>query len=185
VASLLHQPDMLFLDEPTIGLDVTAKAVIRDLIREQSLEEGRTLLFTSHDTGDMERVCDRVIVIHRGRLLLDRSVAQLRREFIGRKRITVRSAEPEIEISLPGVIVTGRSPHVTQLELDVRRTGVERVVQEVLRLTRIDDLCIEDPPMEEIVQAIYAKAESDGGDGGDGGTGAAESTGPTTAEATP
>ena len=66
VASLLHAPEVLFLDEPTIGLDVTAKATIRNLIREQSEREGSTLLFTSHDTGDMESVCDRVIVIHRG-----------------------------------------------------------------------------------------------------------------------
>src|SRR5262245_3428507 len=83
VASLLHGPDILFLDEPTIGLDVTAKAMLRDLLRAQSLEEGRTLLLTSHDTGDMESVCDRVIVIHRGRLLLDQPTAKLRGGFIG------------------------------------------------------------------------------------------------------
>lgn len=163
VASLLHQPEVLFLDEPTIGLDVSAKAVIRDLIREQSLEDGRTLLFTSHDTGDMERVCDRVIVINRGRLLLDQPVSQLRREFIGRKRITVHSREPTIELpSLPGVTAVSPSSHVTRLEVDVRRTGIERVVQEVLRCSRIDDLCVEDPPMEEIVQAIYANANPGG-----------------------
>ncbi|MDD9945388.1 MAG: ATP-binding cassette domain-containing protein, partial [Myxococcales bacterium] len=68
VASLLHAPEVVFLDEPTIGLDVSAKATIRDLVREQSERDGRTIMLTSHDTGDMERVCERVIVIHEGRL---------------------------------------------------------------------------------------------------------------------
>src|SRR5262249_21797019 len=80
-ASLLHSPRMLFLDEPTIGLDVSAKAAIRELLLAESTREGITLLLTSHDTGDMESVCDRVIVIHRGRLLWDDSNAALRKSF--------------------------------------------------------------------------------------------------------
>ncbi|MEE2703379.1 MAG: ATP-binding cassette domain-containing protein [Myxococcota bacterium] len=160
VASLLHAPEILFLDEPTIGLDVTAKAVIRDLIREQSRREGRTLLFTSHDTGDMESVCDRVIVIHRGRILLDRPVAELRRSYIGRKRITLHSVAESVDLKLPGVEVIERRPHCTEVDVDLKQSSVERVVQEVLRLTRINDLAIEDPPMDQIVQAIYADAES-------------------------
>ena len=160
IASLLHAPDVLFLDEPTIGLDVTAKAVIRDLIRDQSEREGRTLLFTSHDTGDMESVCDRVIVIHRGRVLLDRPTHALRRSYIARKRVTVMTAEESIDIDLPGVRVLERRPHRTELDVDLGTSSVERVVQHVLRETRLQDLTVEDPPMEEIVQAIYARAEA-------------------------
>jgi ABC-type uncharacterized transport system ATPase subunit len=66
VASLIHNPKVLFLDEPTIGLDITAKATIRELIKKQTDEEGTTLLLTSHDTDDMEKVCDRVIIINKG-----------------------------------------------------------------------------------------------------------------------
>ncbi len=171
VASLLHAPEILFLDEPTIGLDVNAKAVLRDLIREQSERDGRTLLFTSHDTGDMERVCDRVIVIHRGRLLLDRPTASLRGGFIQRKRITVHSVAERIELSDPGVRITERRPHATVLDVDLRLASVERVVQAILAQTALDDLSIEDPPMEEIVQAIYARAETADLNGGrDGGS---------------
>ena len=159
VARLLHAPEILFLDEPTIGLDVTAKAVIRDLIREQSRRDGQTLLFTSHDTGDMESVCDRVIVIHRGQILLDRPVAELRRSYIGRKRITLHSVEESVDLTALGVRVIERRPHCTELELDLRETSVERVVQQVLRLTGINDLAIEDPPMDQIVRTIYADAE--------------------------
>jgi ABC-2 type transport system ATP-binding protein len=158
VASLLHDPEILFLDEPTIGLDVTAKAIIRDLIREQSERDGRTLLFTSHDTGDMERVCDRVIVIHHGRLLLDRSTADLRSHFIARKRITAHSVAPSITMLLPGVSVASHRPHHTEFDVDLEKTTVEKVVQTLLSQTALEDLSIEDPPMEEIVRSIYAKA---------------------------
>ena len=158
VASLLHDPEILFLDEPTIGLDVSAKAVIRETIREQSERSGRTVLLTSHDTGDMERVCDRVIVIHRGRLLLDQGVAALRSGYIRRKRVTLLTAEPSLDLRLPGVAVQEQSGHRTALEVDTAVTPVESVVQAAMRQSHLRDLTIEDPPMEEIVQRIYAAA---------------------------
>ena len=80
-ASLLHAPSVLFLDEPTIGLDVTAKATIRELLHARSVQDGTTLLLTSHDTGDIEHVCDRVVIIHRGRILLDATVTELRQRY--------------------------------------------------------------------------------------------------------
>jgi viologen exporter family transport system ATP-binding protein len=164
VASLLHDPEILFLDEPTIGLDVDAKAAIRDLVRDESERLGRTLLFTSHDTGDMEQVCERVVVIHLGRLLLDERMDVLRSGYIRRKRVSVHSAEERIELpwaQLPGVRVTGRSAHRTVLEVDVSQTPVERLVQELVRCARLQDLSVEDPPMEEIVRAIYRRAEAE------------------------
>ncbi len=158
VASLLHKPEVLFLDEPTIGLDVTAKATIRDLIRDASVQDGSTVLLTSHDTGDMEHVCDRVIVINHGKLLLDQPVRELRRTYIRQKIVTLLTAEPRIELDLPGVTVRDRAPHRTVFEVDVSATPVERVVKAALELGRLRDLTVEDPPMEEIVKAIYARA---------------------------
>jgi ABC-2 type transport system ATP-binding protein len=95
VASLLHSPEVLFLDEPTIGLDVTAKAGLRDLVKDLSVSDGTTVLLTSHDTGDMERVCERAIVIHEGRLLLDRPVSALRGTWLRRKVVTLLTQERE------------------------------------------------------------------------------------------
>ena len=158
VASLLHEPEVLFLDEPTIGLDVTAKAVIRDLIRDTSKRDGSTVLLTSHDTGDMERVCDRVLVISDGRLLLDEPIARLRQTYIRKKIVTLLTAESEITLDLPGITFVERVPHRTVLEVDVEQTPIEAVVQAALAAGRLRDLTIEDPPMEEIVQAIYATA---------------------------
>jgi ABC-2 type transport system ATP-binding protein len=108
----------------------------------------------------MERVCDRVIVIHQGRLLLDRSTQALRSGFIERKRVTVHSAVERIDVDEPGVRVARRRPHCTELDVDLRAISVERVVQVLLAQTALEDLSIEDPPMEEIVQAIYARAEA-------------------------
>jgi ABC-2 type transport system ATP-binding protein len=155
VASLLHAPEVLFLDEPTIGLDVTAKAVIRDLVREVSERDGSTVLLTSHDTGDMERVCDRALVIHAGRLLLDKPVGALRGAFLRKKVVTLHTVEPSADLSLPGVTVRERQPHRLLLDVDLAVTPVDKVVAEALRLLRLHDLSVEDPPMEEVVKAIY------------------------------
>lgn len=155
VASLLHRPEILFLDEPTIGLDVTAKAVIRDLVTERSRRDGTTILLTSHDTGDMEQVCDRVLVINTGRLLLDKPVQSLRLEFIRRKLVTLMTAEPTVTIALPGVTTVESKPHRTVLAIDTSLVAVEKVVDAAMKASPLRDLTVEDPPMEEIVKEIY------------------------------
>lgn len=155
VASLLHRPQILFLDEPTIGLDVTAKAVIRDLVTERSRRDGTTILLTSHDTGDMEQVCDRVLVINTGRLLLDKPVHRLRAEFIRRKLVTLMTAEPSVQLEIPGVKTIESKPHRLVLEIDTARVPVERVVDAAMKASPLRDLTVEDPPMEEIVKEIY------------------------------
>jgi ABC-2 type transport system ATP-binding protein len=165
VASLLHGPEVLFLDEPTIGLDVTAKAGLRDLVRELSAKDGSTVLLTSHDTGDMEQVCERAIVIHEGRLLLDRPVGQLRGSLLRKKVVTLRTKERDAGLAVAGVRVVKAEPHRLVLEVDLEKTPVDRVVAEALRTLTLEDLTVEDPPMEEIVKAIYAGARGLGGAG--------------------
>ncbi len=93
-ASLLHAPRVLFLDEPTIGLDVTAKATIRELLQRRANEDGTTLILTSHDTGDIEEVCDRVVIIHRGRILLDTPISELKTRYLTTREITVTAQAP-------------------------------------------------------------------------------------------
>jgi len=156
VASLLHAPEMLFLDEPTIGLDVTAKAVIRDMVKQSSIEDGATVLLTSHDTGDMERVCDRCVVIADGSLLLDKPVSELRSAFIQRKLITLMTKDAQIELDLPGITIIEREPYKLKLEVETDQTPVEAVIDAAMRASRLRDLTVEDPPMEEIVSLIYA-----------------------------
>ncbi|MCI0340506.1 MAG: ATP-binding cassette domain-containing protein [Planctomycetales bacterium] len=168
VASLLHRPEVLFLDEPTIGLDVEAKAAVRDLVLRASAERGTTLLLTSHDPSDMERVCDRAIVIHQGRLLLDRPVAALREGFLRTKLVTLDTVEAPPAVDLPGVTVSSRDAHRVVLHVDTARTPVESVVAAAMAAGRLRDLTVADPPMEDVVRAIYAAAGNGSGAGGAG-----------------
>jgi ABC-2 type transport system ATP-binding protein len=159
VASLLHSPRLLFLDEPTIGLDVSAKAVIRELLETESRREGVTLLLTSHDTGDMERVCTRVIVIHRGRLLWDGSIAALRREYLKAKRVTLWSEAERLDMMLPGVRVLSSGSYRTELEIAVAITPLGEVVDAAVRQAAIRDMAIEETPLDDVIRAMYADAE--------------------------
>jgi ABC-2 type transport system ATP-binding protein len=159
-ASLLHAPSVLFLDEPTIGLDVTAKATIRELLHARSAQEGTTLLLTSHDTGDIEQVCDRVVIIHRGRILLDATVGEMKRRYLGSRRITLVTASEEIELPThTGARLVSHAPHRTTVEIAAGDAGVGLLVDAVLRQTTLRDLVIDDPPMDEIIRSIYSTAD--------------------------
>jgi ABC-2 type transport system ATP-binding protein len=159
-ASLLHAPKVLFLDEPTIGLDVSAKAAIRKLLEERSEQDGATLLLTSHDTGDIERVCRRAIVMHGGRLLWDGSLPELRRKYLGKKRIRLVSECERLSFALPGVTLIAEAPHRLELELAPGSTPVGALVDAALRQGALHDLTIEDAPLDEVIRALYRDAES-------------------------
>jgi ABC-2 type transport system ATP-binding protein len=163
VASLLHSPRMVFLDEPTIGLDVSAKAVIRELLRTESERERVTLLLTSHDTGDMERVCERVIVIHRGQLLWDGPIAALRRRYLKAKRITLWSEAEHLEFVLPGVRVLSSGSYRTVLEVTLEIAPLGQVVDAALRQAALRDIAVEDAPLDDVIRALYANAERGSG----------------------
>ncbi|HUN39612.1 MAG TPA: ATP-binding cassette domain-containing protein [Acetobacteraceae bacterium] len=160
VASLLHKPDVLFLDEPTIGLDITAKTTIRDLINAQAQSDGLTVVLTSHDTRDIELVCERVIVVNAGRIVVDQATETLRRRFLARKLVTLRSAAPAITLDLPGVSARPAEPHIAMLDVDTRIARIDSVVAAALSLGGIEDITIEDPPMEEVIHEIYAAASA-------------------------
>jgi ABC-2 type transport system ATP-binding protein len=159
-ASLLHRPRVLFLDEPTIGLDVAAKATIRELLQRQSEQDGATLLLTSHDTGDIERVCQRVIVIHGGRVVSDGSLRDLRRGYLGAKRVRLWSERERLVFSLPGVRVVRELSNHCELEVSTSVTSVGLVVEAALRQGALRDLTIEDAPLDEVVQSFYREVKA-------------------------
>lgn len=158
VASLLHDPDVVFLDEPTIGLDVSAKAAIRDVLRDQAVRHGKTLLFTSHDTGDLENVCERAILLHRGRVLLDQPLEALRRDHIRRKLLILHTVDADPSLDLPAIRVLSRKPHRLELEIDVAQVPVDQVVQQVMARARVRDITLSDPPLEQIIRELYGRA---------------------------
>jgi ABC-2 type transport system ATP-binding protein len=160
-ASLLHGPKVLFLDEPTIGLDVIARQELRDLIREWNQNDGLTVFLTSHDAGDIERVARRVIVINHGTIVFDDKVSAMRRAYLGSKILSVKYAAPPAPINLPGVTVLKSTEYAAKLQVDTHITAIEAVMNEVLRAGSVADIAIEDPPLEEVIAHIYGHRKSE------------------------
>ena len=155
VASLLHNPKMLFLDEPTVGLDVTAKLKIRNLLNYISNEQGTTLFLTSHDTADIEQVCERVIVLDRGKILRDCPLGRLRSEYVKRKIVTLKSDQKELSLGLSGIEVLENSNYIFKCEVDLKSIPIDEVIHAALKKCSVKDITIEDPTMEEIIRNIY------------------------------
>jgi len=154
-AALIHKPKVIFLDEPTIGLDVIARFSIRDLIKRLNQEEKVTVFLTSHDAGVIEGLCKRVIVIDRGIIALDNSLNSLRRNYL-KLRVIDLKLESEIDgFEQDGVEVLENSPHGLKLQVNTEVSSVERVISYILGRYRVLDISISDPPMEEIVAMIY------------------------------
>src|SRR5512136_1738821 len=155
-ASLLHRPQVIFLDEPTIGLDVVAKQHIRDTIKLLHEQDGTTIFLTSHDAGDVESLCKRVIVINHGQVIYDDRVSALKRRYLTRKVVGVRFAERlEDGFALDGVEVLKTGDYGVKLQFDTRQTPVESVLQRLMAAHPVADITVNDPPMEEIIRSIY------------------------------
>lgn len=163
-ASLLHKPKLLFLDEPTIGLDVNARQQLRDLIREWNRDEGLTVFLTSHDAGDIEHVAERVIVINEGQIVLDDTVRNVRTDFLGTKVLTVDFHEAPNAVPLPGVREVSRDGYALKLEVDTSLLSIENVISHVLSWAPVADITIEDPPLEQVIAHIYAQHNVDSTD---------------------
>jgi len=154
-ASLLHRPRILFLDEPTIGLDVVVKQRIRDLILELNQQEGVTVFLTSHDAGDVEVLCKRAMVINHGEVIYDGRVSTLKRDYMHTKTISLKLGEPWQGYDGPGVQVLKHKGYGVKLEVDTGITPIEEVVGRLLAQYAIADINVDNPPMESIIAQIY------------------------------
>ena len=158
-AALLHAPEVVFLDEPTIGLDVIARQRIRELIRSMNRKEGTTVFLTSHDAGDVEQVCQRAIVVNHGRIVVDAPIAQLKREYLRTRVVQLVFAEPVGLLEVEGATVREADPLRATLEVDLRTSAIENVIAQVMARYPVADITIAEPPMEEIIAAMYARPE--------------------------
>ena len=155
-ASLLHRPKLLLLDEPSIGLDVVAKQHIRDAIRRMSQEEGVGVLLTSHDAGDLEALCKRVIIINHGQIVYEDKVSNLKRKFLTTKLVEVRYAEQVPgNFHLDGVEVLKVGHYGVKLRFDSSMTPVQKVLAHLTEAGDVVDITISDPPLEEVIARIY------------------------------
>ena len=155
-AALLHRPQVLFLDEPTIGLDVTAQRRIREFIREYNRRHQATILLTSHYMADVEALCKRVVVIHHGSILFDGLLSELVTRFSPHKTIAV-----DLEDQIDGVDLASFGEVVSHSEgrilLRVPKLDTAKVAGRLLAALPVSDLTIEDPPIEEVIEQLFAQ----------------------------
>ena len=154
-AALLHRPQVLFLDEPTIGLDVTMQKRIRSFVAEYNQRYGATVLLTSHYMADVQALCKRVIVIHHGRILFDGELSALAAKFGAEKTIgvTLKEGAEAIDFAPYGRVVGTEDGKVS---LKVGREQAPDVAGRLLHDLPVADLTIEDPPIEDVIESVFA-----------------------------
>jgi ABC-2 type transport system ATP-binding protein len=159
-ASLLHKPQILFLDEPTIGLDVTTKAELRDHLKAISVTHGTTIILTSHDTADIEEICDRVILINHGEKLIDTSLDEMRKRYLKNKQLRFVTAEEFPDVAFTGDVEASVEPHTLIVEADPAKTPVAELIAHVLKKVTVHDMSISDQSLEDVIMQIYTEART-------------------------
>jgi ABC-2 type transport system ATP-binding protein len=162
IAALLHEPEILFLDEPTIGLDIIAKDKIRAFVREMNRERNITVLLTTHDLGDVEHLCQRLVVIDKGKIVYDGDLGLIRERYATQRVIRMRLADEAeaqstatIADRIPGLAirVEGRQIFVA---FDQRKVDTAELLRDLLAMANPSDLTIQDESIESIIKGIYA-----------------------------
>jgi ABC-2 type transport system ATP-binding protein len=154
-AALLHNPPLLFLDEPTIGLDVVAKERIRQFIHHINQQRGTTIILTTHDLSDVEKLCERVLIIDKGKLLFDGKLDDLRQRFGGQRQLIVDYAEDYDSISVDGAQLATRDGNRATYTFDRTAISASRLISQISERYRIRDLEVREPDIEETVRRIY------------------------------
>jgi ABC-2 type transport system ATP-binding protein len=156
-AALVHRPRLLVLDEPTIGLDMISKERLRHFLVAERAEFGTTLLLTTHDMGDIERLCDRVLVIDRGRLVFDGTLPSLTERVALQRVLVVDLPEPspDLKVCAAAHIGSDLDGQRQRLAFSPKETTAARVLAEVSAVTEVVDLTLEEPAIEDIVRTLY------------------------------
>ena len=156
-AALLHAPRLLFLDEPTIGLDAVSKLAVRDFVKRLNRERGVTIILTTHDMDDIEALCRRVMVIGRGQILSDGTLEDLRARVTTERRLIVDLFQDGGEVSDPDAAVVSRDGARVTLSFDPDRISAATLIGRISAKHAIRDLFVENPPIEEIIARLYRR----------------------------
>lgn len=158
-ASLLHSPRLLFLDEPTIGLDAVSKLAVRDFIKQLNRERGVTVILTTHDMDDIEALCSRVMIIGKGSILFDGTLEKLRNRAAPERRLIVDFEEYIGDFGSLEAKVIGREGTKTVFSFNPGRTTASKLVRTLSDAYAVKDLMVENPPIEEIMAKLYGELE--------------------------
>lgn len=159
-AALLHSPELLVLDEPTIGLDVLSKGALRDFLQRERAERGTTLFLTTHDLGDVQRLCDRMVIIDHGRLAFDGTAADLARVTDAERILVADLTEPVGELALPDgarLVDLEAGGHRVRISFRPGAVSAADLFAVVADQARVDDLTLTEPAIEELVARIYTR----------------------------
>ena len=157
IAALLHNPKIVFLDEPTVGVDLIAKDRIREFIEKVNREEKTTFIVTTHDMGDIEKLCKRIILINHGEIVYDGLLSKIKDRYIKEKHLNIKFSEPTKSFKLKGCNVIRISEYELKIEVDLKKQTVETIMEFLLKKFKIADITITNPPIEEIIKQIYQK----------------------------
>ena len=156
VAAFLHNPNVVFLDEPTIGLDVVAKEKIREFITTINKERGTTLLFTTHDMQDIEKTCKRIIIIDEGKIVYDGTIDDIRKKYGKERTLVVEFQDRFAQLTLPNVKITSDADNPNKKSfIFPATTNVSALITEIASAHPINDLAIKEPEIESIIREIY------------------------------
>ena len=157
--SLFHRPKIIFLDEPTIGLDVVSKKSLRDLLLKINKEEKVTIFLTSHDTEDIQSICNRCVIINHGKIIIDTTTSELIKNHIKNKNIIINplneiSEFPELS---DGLTYIKTDKNQITVCVDTEKINTQKALQEIIKKFDIDDINVENESLENIIRGIYEK----------------------------
>jgi ABC-2 type transport system ATP-binding protein len=158
-AAMMHDPTIVFLDEPTIGLDVVAKEAIREFIARTNRERGTTFILTTHDLNDVEKLCERIIIIDHGRKLYDGSIDAIKLRY-GRNRVLVADLADDctgVDVPVAGATVTSREGRRIRIEFDRTRVRADTLIVALSSRCELKDVTVEEPELEAIIRQIYQR----------------------------
>ncbi len=158
-ASMLHQPPILFLDEPTIGLDAVTKIAVRSFIGKINREKQVTVILTTHDMDDIEALCSRIMVIGKGSILFDGSVEQLRKTIIPERIVRIEFEDHPHRLDYPCAVLVSHNGSSAEFRFNPAKISATELLSSISQGNHVKDLVIENPPIEEIVAGIYKRFE--------------------------
>jgi ABC-2 type transport system ATP-binding protein len=157
VASLLHGPDVLFLDEPTIGLDATSKFAVREFVKRLNEEHEVTVILTTHDMDDIEALCQRILILGNGKILSDSSLNELRATISAERRIKLELSGETPDFNIPGTEIISRDGNSLELSFNPHTMSSAELISRIASEYTVQDLIVENPPIENLISELYAR----------------------------